>query len=304
MLSFKRNQVISLSGISTIKDAHGNLRLVVCAVPFLRDKDVRLSVPGETTSEMEVRIKRGICDHYNKLKELVGTYKSDGVPVIATGHLFAAGSVNSGSEKDIHVGNLGQICGDQFPEEFDYVALGHLHRSQVVNKMAHIRYSGSPIPLNFSESDDKKVVLTLRFEDGKLQDITPVEIPLCRKLVRLKGDIDSIKKELASIPDHSLYFRTWVEVQLETEGYIYDLEDQLGRVLTSKQRIERIFPRQISLRALSNLAQETEETLELVNLDLKSVFRKRCLIEFGESDFSELMHTFDEAVEQFETTVI
>jgi exonuclease SbcD len=285
--------------IIPIKDSQGNLKLVVCAVPFLRDRDVRLAIPGETALEMEARIKQGICDHYNKFKELVGNYKASGIPVIATGHLFAAGAINTGSEKDIHVGNLGQICGDQFPEEFDYIALGHLHRPQVVNKMAHIRYSGSPIPLSFSESEDCKVVLTLEFDGGKLKDVTSTEIPQCRKLIRLKGGLDNIKNELFSIQKQFLHLPTWVEVQLETESYIHDLEEQLKTVINKEQRIERIFPRQISRQTTPNLA-ETTEALDLSDLDVKSVFKQRCLMEYGDEDFSDLIQTFDEAFEQFE----
>src|SRR5690606_10129945 len=125
--------------IIPLNDSSGKLELVVCAVPFLRDKDIRLSVTGESSEERETRIKQGICNHYNQFKEHIAQFKADNIPVIATGHLFAAGSSSSDSEKEIHVGNLGQVCGDQFPEEFNYVALGHIHRPQVVNKMDHIR---------------------------------------------------------------------------------------------------------------------------------------------------------------------
>src|SRR5690606_20600426 len=130
-----------------------------------------LSIAGETAAEREQRIKDGICNHYKELVQYIQPYKAAGIPVLATGHLFAAGSSASDSEKEIHVGNLGQICGDQFPEEFDYVALGHLHRPQMVGGFNHVRYCGSPIPLSFSENDDCKSVLLLNFGTGKLQDL-------------------------------------------------------------------------------------------------------------------------------------
>ena len=288
--------------IIPIKNKEGNPELVVCAVPFLRDKDVRLSIAGESAVDLEARLKQGICDHYNKIKEHIITYKKNGIPVIATGHLFAAGAANSESEKDIHVGNLGQIYGDQFPLEFDYIALGHLHRPQVVNKIDHIRYSGSPIPLSFSESDDRKVVLVLQFEKGKLNEIKTLNIPSCRKLIRIKGTLEAVKAKLEILQDQLVHFPSWVEVQLETETMVHDLEEQLNKIIANKPFIERIFSRQLTRRRFLYLDEQMEEVMSLTDLDLKSVFKKKCESAYpDEADFEDLLQTFDEAVELFQT---
>src|SRR6478735_2806017 len=87
-----------LDEIIPVKNAAGKVELVVCAVPFLRDKDIRLSIAGETAEEREQRIKDGICNHYKELVPLIENYKLAGIPVIATGHLFAAASSTSDSE--------------------------------------------------------------------------------------------------------------------------------------------------------------------------------------------------------------
>ncbi|MEP7106997.1 MAG: exonuclease SbcCD subunit D C-terminal domain-containing protein [Ferruginibacter sp.] len=286
--------------IIPVKNKEGNLELIVCAVPFLRDKDVRLSIAGETTTELETRLKKGITDHYDKFKEHINEYKVNGIPVIATGHLFAAGATNSESEKEIHVGNLGQVNADQLPVEFDYVALGHLHRPQIVGKMAHIRYSGSPIPLSFSESDDSKVVIVLQFNDGKLDKIEAIEIPQCRKLIRIKGNLDAVKAKLELIQDQLLQFPAWVEVQLETESLVHDLEEQLDKIIADKPFIDRIFPRQQTRRRILNLDEQTEDILNLADLDPKSVFIKKCESAYPEADFSDLIQTFNEAMELFQ----
>lgn len=285
------DQVIPLS------NSKGDLELVVCAVPFLRDKDVRLSIAGESSEEMEKRLKQGICAHYNSLKEHVAPYKAAGIPVIATGHLFAAGGSNSDSEKDIHVGNLGQVCGDQFPEEFDYVALGHLHRPQVVNKMNHIRYSGSPIPLSFSENEDSKLVVILTFENGKLSGLEEFEIPCCRKLIRIKGSLESVKNKLMLLEDDKLCYPAWVEVQVETDGYIHELDEQLNKLVEKKPFIERLFIRQHRLKANRNLDEQTTEAITLTDLDPKTVFRKKVESAYPEGQADDLLQTFDEVME-------
>ncbi len=288
--------------IIPVNDEVGKLQLVVCAVPFLRDKDVRLSIPGETGAERESRIKQGICDHYNRFKEHIAGYKANGIPVIATGHLFAAGSSTSDSEKEIHVGNLGQLCGDQFPKEFDYIALGHIHRPQVVNKMNHIRYSGSPVALSFSESDDKKMVIILEFEDGKISRLEEHEIPCCRKLIRIKGNLDAVKSKLLLLEDHRLKYPSWAEVQVETESYIADLDEQLDQLRVGKPFIERFFPRQVRTSSIQALDGKLEEGMTLADLEPKAVFLKKCEAEFGESDYEDLVKTFEEALEKMEQT--
>lgn len=285
--------------IIPVKNDHGETELVVCAVPFLRDKDVRLSVPGETHQEREHRLKAGICDHYRQLLDHVAPYKAQQIPVIAMGHLFAAGGSASDSEKEIHVGNLGQICGDQFPAEFDYIALGHLHRPQIVNNMPHIRYSGSPIPLSFSEVEDNKVVLLLHFEAGCLTQIEEVTVPCCRKLIRFKGDLEEIKRRLAAFTAGEHVYPAWAEVQVETESYIPDLENQLLPITENMEHLERVFTRQIRLKPTLPLdAQTFDQLTNLQELEPKEVFRKKCTAVYAETDPTDLLTTFDELLEK------
>ncbi|PRY53220.1 exodeoxyribonuclease I subunit D [Arcticibacter pallidicorallinus] len=284
--------------IIPVKNAGGKVELVVCAIPFLRDRDVRLSVAGETAADRESRIKEGICAHYNRFKTEIASYKEEGIPVIATGHLFAAGSSTSESEKEIHVGNLGQICGDQFPEEFNYVALGHIHRPQIVNKMSHVRYSGSPIPLSFSETDDEKQVLILKFGGGGLQEIRELKVPCCRKLIRLKGTLEEIRLKLGTMEDKGLKMPAWVELQISTDRFIHDLDEQLEKLKEGKPFIERFFPRQIKTRASMSLNEQSILESALHELEPRAVFLKRCESELPEEDHGELLQLFDEILEK------
>jgi len=285
------DQIIELS------DEQGQLELVVCAVPFLRDRDIRLSIAGETLEERELRIKQGITDHYHRFLTHIEDYKLNKIPVIATGHLFAAGSATSDSEKEIHVGNLGQIGGDQFPKEFDYVALGHIHRPQVINKMNHIRYSGSPIPLSFSETEDKKLVIVLEFQSGEMTALTEIEVPCSRRLIRIKGSFDKVKTKLALLEDQHTLFPAWVEVQVDTESFIFDLEEQLNSLIEGKPFIDRLFPRQVRTRAAKNLDEQTMEAMALADLDPKTVFMKRLQAEYQDEEQPDLLSTFHEVLE-------
>ncbi len=277
----------------------GNLQMAVCAVPFLRDKDIRLSVAGETSEEREQRIKKGIAAHYEAFVPHIQKYKSQNIPVVAMGHLFAAGGSASESEKEIHVGNLGQIGAEQFPKDFDYVALGHLHRPQQVNKRHHIRYSGSPIPLSFSEVADTKVVFILDFAEGQLTELREVEIPCCRKLVRFKGSLEKVKQQLAVYDNSAYKLPAWAELQLELDAYLPDLNQQIDEVLKLKEAelLLLIHRPPVIKKSIQTLEQQVQEEVDLHTLHEKEVFIKRCESKFPDSDHTELLSTFSELLE-------
>ncbi|WP_114778800.1 exonuclease SbcCD subunit D C-terminal domain-containing protein [Botryobacter ruber] len=286
-----------LDELIELKDKQGNLELVVCAVPFLRDRDVRLSVPGETYEEREARIKQGIAAHYEAFVPHLQPYKQQRIPVIAMGHLFAAGGSASESEREIHVGNLGQIGADQFPKEFDYVALGHLHRPQQVNGTHHIRYSGSPIPLSFSEVTDKKVVYILDFEAGKLADLRPLDIPCTRKLVRFKGPLEKVKQQIA-VYDNSAYSLTaWAEIQVELDTPLPDLNQQLEAVLQLKPELQLLIHRPPLLKTERQALDKQVPEADLQTLREQDVFLKRCESQYPGADHNELVATFAELLE-------
>ena len=291
--------------VLVLDDATGKPGLVVCAVPFLRDRDVRLSVPGETAEEREARIKQGIADHYGRMAEVeqVWQLKDLGLPVLATGHLYAAGAAPSDSERTIHVGNLGQITADHFPEIFDYVALGHLHRPQRVGGREHIRYSGSPIPLSFSEVDHPKEVLLLEFGGGKLQTLEALPVPGARRLVRFHGALDEVILLLTSYDNAGYPLPAWADVQIHSELTQLEVAETLLKVIKELDRkqlevLARRHFRLVKLRALGD-EQEAEAPLtrSLHDFTEREVFEQRLEAE-PEASRADLLRTFDELLER------
>jgi DNA repair protein SbcD/Mre11 len=291
--------------VLVVDDAQGRPGLVVCAVPFLRDRDVRLSVPGETAEEREARIKQGIADHYARVAEVeqVWQLKEAGLPVLATGHLYAAGAAASDSERTIHVGNLGQITADHFPPVFDYVALGHLHRPQRVGGREHIRYSGSPIALSFSETDHPKEVLLLDFADGKLHGISSLPVPGVRRLVRFHGTLAEVTQALAAYENTGYPLPAWADVQVHSELTQLEVAEALLQVIAEldPQQLEVLARRHfrlVALRALGASEDETEATLtrSLHDFTAREVFEQRLEAE-PEDSRTELLRTFDELLE-------
>ncbi|MDA3614544.1 exonuclease SbcCD subunit D C-terminal domain-containing protein [Polluticaenibacter yanchengensis] len=281
-----------------LKNTEGITELVICAVPFLRDRDIKISIAGETLPEKETRIRTAIIEHYKKLEPLVQTYKESGIPVIATGHLYAAGATGTPeSEKDIFVGNLGKIAGDQFPPIFDYIALGHLHKPQLVSNLEHIRYSGSPIALSFSEDKDPKQVIVIEFSEKNAGiNIKPVLIPGLRVLSRLKGPLDKITIALTRLnkPENTNW-PTWVEIQIQTDGFVPELYEQLNAI--KPDFVEKLFIRQIKTTTGLVKNTGTDTAWHLSDLKPVDVFKQKLVAEnIEEETAGELLLTFEEAL--------
>ncbi|MEN2750861.1 exonuclease SbcCD subunit D C-terminal domain-containing protein [Psychrobacter sp. FBL11] len=162
--------------VLVLNDTDGAPHCIIAAVPYLRDRDVRSSSAGESADSKDANVIKGIRAHYDdvasiakaKQAQLIKSHQRH-IPIIATGHLFAAGGTTTEDDgvRELYVGSLGKISADMFDEAFDYVALGHLHVPQRVGGQEHIRYSGSPMPMGFGEARQQKQVLLVQFGDVK-----------------------------------------------------------------------------------------------------------------------------------------
>ena len=264
---------------------------VVCAVPFLRDYVVRQSISSETLNDKESSLTEGIKKHYEDVyKEAIKCLDGKKLPIIATGHLTTVGSKTSDSEREIYIGGTLDIDSGFLAKNFAYVALGHLHINQKVG-YNHVRYSGSPIPLSFSESKSKKKVNIVEFKE-KVIEIEEVEIPLYRKLLVLRGDLQHMLDALVKIDDKNI----WIEVNLDDENPFH--ANQMIR--------ERAKELELTLLALKidkkekNLSKEDFEVISLDELTPIEVFEK-CLAKDELEDKSfvkELLTNFKKVVDE------
>jgi len=214
-------------GLVTAKDADGIPQAIICAVPYLRDRDVYMPKPAEPADQRACGIVDGTAGWYRRMTDLAIAHRRQlGVPelpIIATGHLFAQGGLKSGSEREIYVGDLGTFPAEKFPVEVAYIALGHLHRPQRVRGLDTVRYSGSPLPYSFDEAGHAKQILM--FDTSTPLEIRTVPVPVFRNLVRISGDIAQIGVALRQVPVGTL--TTWVEVVYTGDSLIPDLQEKV-----------------------------------------------------------------------------
>ena len=267
-------QVLHLAG------ADGRPGLVVCAVPFLRDRDIRLAVAGETLDDRQIRIRQSIAGHYAALADSAAVLgqREQNVPVLATGHLYAAGGeAREGAERDVHIGGLGVVGAEHFPAAFDYVALGHLHRPQVVGGRAHIRYSGSPVPLSFTEADDKQQVLLLEFKGAGAPIITALPVPVARRLQRFHGSLDEVEAAILAYDNAAFPLVAWADVLVRSDEATAEVTRRVQAVL-QQQKDQVVAPRGVRhqrVTELPGLAADTAPLALLHELTVEEVFGRR-----------------------------
>jgi exonuclease SbcD len=167
-------------------------RGLVAAVPFLRPVDV----PGETADPLSAI--------YGEVIAAARARQKPDQALIVTGHLYVAGADTQYlSERRVSIGGQESAPLRLFPEDIDYVALGHIHRPQRVGRPS-IRYAGAPLPLSLDEADYKHQVVAVEFAGGRLRDLRSLPVPRVVEIVRVPrrgaAALAAVLAELAELP--------------------------------------------------------------------------------------------------------
>jgi exonuclease SbcD len=270
--------------------------LIVCAVPYLRDRDIRVAEAGESIEDKERKLIAGIRTHYATvaaLAEQKGEELGADIPIVGTGHLFTAGgqTVDGDGVRELYVGSLAHVTAGIFPACFNYLALGHLHVPQKVNGSETIRYSGSPLPMGFGEAKQQKSVCQIEFH-STAASVQLIDVPVFQRLERIKGDWDGISNRILELS--ATDSQGWLEVIYDGIEVIGDLRERLEAAISGTQmEILRIKNNRIIDRVLGQTHEE--ETLDDLNVD--EVF-ERCLAvhEVPEDQRPELLRAYQETV--------
>jgi DNA repair protein SbcD/Mre11 len=283
--------------VLVLKDASGHAGAILCTIPFIRPRDLVLSLAGQSGQDKKQALVEGISAFYKGVfdaaRELQDELDSSRrLPIIATGHLTVVGGTTSESVREIYIGSLDAFPANQFPLA-DYIALGHLHKGQILKGADHIRYSGSPIPLSFDEGKHVKQILQVDFEAGRLEKIEAVPIPCFRTLACLEGDLAQIEKGIQALTAPVGGRSLWLEVAVVTDDYLTDLGNriqtmiddrnetrpiellrirrarktgELGVTAAAKERLEELKPVDVFLRRLAEEEVDDTEKKRLTGL--------------------------------------
>lgn len=207
----------------------------------------RVILPSETPKQHSAALEAVLNHHKDSLADISRT--------IVMSHSFVSGGLESDSERPLTIGGTGMIPASLF-NDFGYVALGHLHRPQIVGS-DKIVYSGSPMAYSFSEQHQKSVrVIDVANEITS----STIDIPVGRRVATLTDSLDNLLK----LPKYEIHSDCFVRAR------ITDSSLQLGVMDRLRQRFPHIIAAeqtaltqqgQLSLEEMRNSARMSPEKI-------------------------------------------
>lgn len=182
----------------TLQDEYGLINIYM--LPFVKPSQVRSKFPESIIADYNDAVKT-VIQHANiNLQERN----------IILSHQFVTGAMRSESE-ELSIGGLDNVNAEVF-NSFDYVALGHMHRPQSIERK-EIRYAGSPLKYSFSEANNKKSVTILSFKEKGNVDIQEIDLLPKHDLKEIKGYYNDLvtKSYYASLNTEDYYHITLID---------------------------------------------------------------------------------------------
>jgi exonuclease SbcD len=271
----------------------GEVNAWCMAVPFLRPGDVP-RVEGDGDPYLN-----GIAALYRQVFEAARRRCADGQAIVAMGHCHMVdGQSSQDSERRIVIGGTDALPASMFDPALAYAALGHLHLAQRVGGKDHLRYSGSPLPMSFSEVHYKHQVLRIDLDGVRATGVTPIPVPRAVELLRVPEAPASLPEVLAQLealqldelPQHAW---PYLEVRVLLDGPEPGLRAQVEAAIAGKPvRLAKIEPtRKVTTAAPADDALTLDQ---LAQLKPDDIFRRLYAQRYGEDAPQEQVEAFAE----------
>lgn len=203
-----------------LNDEFGEINVYM--LPFIKPANVRRFFGEAEINSYTDAIKTAI-DNMN-----VDTAKRN----ILVTHQFITGSDRTESE-DVSVGGTDNVDVSVF-DDFDYVALGHIHRAQKCTRDT-VRYSGSPLKYSFSETNDKKTITTVEIGKKGSINIYFEELKPLRDLKEIRGTYNELMQK--SFYENTTYENDYMHITLTDED---DVPDAIGKLRTVYKKLMKL----------------------------------------------------------------
>ncbi|QHS58142.1 exonuclease SbcCD subunit D [Chitinophaga agri] len=284
-----------------VKDRTGATVLWCMAIPFLRMGDY------PAVAESETPYVDGVVALYRESYEHALTIKQPDQGIIAMAHLHTLNAEkNEHDDKErLIMGGVEYVPVSAFHDDIIYTALGHIHKAQKIGGKENIRYSGSPLPMSFSERNYKHQVVTFDITGGVLSNVALLEIPVTTELLRVPAKpqpLATVLEELLQLPaatDH-LHTAPYLEVRVLLEGPEPALRHKIETALTGKHvKLAKIETSRLSSgENETDTVMRTDQLQELKPLD---IFQKAFKASYNNEAPEELVSLFNQVLQEITT---
>ncbi len=223
-------------------DEYGEVRVYL--LPFLKPATVRHVYEEETVESYQDAVETAISH-----LPLDTSCRN-----VLVAHQFAAGASRCESE-EMSVGGIDQVDVSVF-DDFDYVALGHIHSPQSAGRPA-VRYCGTPLKYSFSEAGQQKSVSVVElFEKGRVE-IREVPLTPLRDMRKIRGTY-------LELTARSFYQGT------NTEDYIQAILTDEEDIPDGMQKLRIIYPNLMRLEYDNRRTRENRQIQQAADAEEKS----------------------------------
>lgn len=283
-----------------IYDASGNIRIYCLAIPFLRMGDY------PTIADCANPYTEGVTELYNEAFAYAQQKKQNGQVIIAMGHLHTHHAEITELDKTerLIMGGVECIPATAFHPDIKYVALGHIHKAQKIGGKEHVRYSGSPLPMSFSEINYKHQVIVFDLNQ-EINNLEAVEIPLFIPLQRIPishQPLHEVVALLAKLPEKDSASETtpYLEVRVLLDGPEPALRHKVETALVGKNvRLAKI---DVKYPASSQEAPEFITPEKLNELQPIDVFGKVYQSRYNSEVPTEILQLFQQVAQEVTQT--
>lgn len=212
-------------------------------------------------------------------------FEEDAIRLVMS-HLFVLNTDGDGSERSVQLGGSYLLPGDIFPEEADYIALGHIHKPQKVPGKNNARYSGSPLHYNQREVSFCNQVLSITLTANGPCQIKEISIPVYKPIELWK--CDSIEEAIARC-EREKEKDSWVYLEIKSNHYIH--EEEIKTMKRLKADILSIRPVLSQENPGAHSGQMEDLPFEVL---VRNYYRKKFQTEMDEETFSLLMEILND----------
>lgn len=226
----------------TLQDQYGEVNIYL--LPFIKPALVRSVFPKQDIPDYTACCRAAISQ-----MEVNPRNRN-----ILVAHQFVTGAIRCESE-EITVGGLDNVDASVF-QDFDYVALGHIHGPQSVTGDT-IRYCGTPLKYSFSEADHHKSVTIVELMEKGRVIIRTVPLTPLRDMRRIKGTY----QELTSRKNYE---------GTNTEDYVHAILTDEEDIYDAMAKLRIIYPNLMKLTYDNKRTRENRKISDVMDVAHKS----------------------------------
>lgn len=251
-------------------------------LPYDDHRNIRGILDDETIRTPEEALKA-------QLREMKPGWNANEVNILlyhgfVINHSAGKNLEESESERPLSIGTVDFVSAETVAD-FDYVALGHLHKAQKVMS-ENIRYSGSPIKYSKSEANHKKQNLLVEISDEELT-VESLELSPSKDLRVIRGMYQEIIKEASE---------DYVFFELEDTKYVLDAMNRLRQKYPYAMGLEYIY----SKEKQKHEVHHSKENLKTKELDVlfNEFYEENIGMPLNEDQETAVVSSFEEINEQ------